>query len=89
MWIAIVMRARVDIETYCLFKTRTEADSCGVHESSPTELDPDDDPDHWQKYDPVCGLITLTSLCARTSPSALTLRRAVIILLRLFVEFLA
>jgi hypothetical protein len=52
MWIAIVMRAMADIDHYGFFQTEAEADTFGVHHSSPGELDPDDDPDHWQKYDP-------------------------------------
>ena len=52
MWIAIVLKPMADIDTIQFFRTETESDLFGIRESSYVELTPEDDPDHWQKYDP-------------------------------------
>jgi hypothetical protein len=46
------MKPMGDIDWVKTFRTEQEADDFGKEETAYSELDPDDDPDHWQKYDP-------------------------------------
>lgn len=52
MFIAFIMKALGDIDWIRGFDTEAEADEFGKSHTSYSELDPDDDPDHWEKYDP-------------------------------------
>jgi hypothetical protein len=52
MFIAFIMKPMGDIDWVKTFETEQEADEFGREHSSYGELDPDDDPDHWAKYDP-------------------------------------
>lgn len=52
MYIAYIMKPMGDIDWVTSFHTEAEADEFGLDKSAYHELDPRDDPDHWQKYDP-------------------------------------
>ncbi len=56
-FIAFVMRVGGDIDETRAFPTEAEADVFGIEESRYAELDPDDDPQHWEKYDPPVVLV--------------------------------
>ena len=57
MWIALVINSPPDIDTICFFETQLEVEIFGVNTSSYTALDPEDNPDHWQNYDPPIVLV--------------------------------
>lgn len=52
MFYAFVMHAGGDIDWIKAFPSEAEVDEFGMEESGYAELSPDDDPDHWKKYDP-------------------------------------
>jgi hypothetical protein len=52
MFIAYVMTASWEMDSGRSFKTEAEADKFALEETAYAELDPDDPPDFWEKYDP-------------------------------------
>jgi len=57
MWIAIVIKPLADVDTICFFETQSEVEKFGLDTTSYTALDPEDNPDHWQNYDPPIVLV--------------------------------
>ena len=52
VFIAYTMTADWDYDGSRSFKTESDADAYGIKTSRYAELDPDEDPHHWEKYDP-------------------------------------
>ncbi len=52
MFIAFVMKAMGDIDWITSFVTEAEVDEFSKSQTAYHELDPMDDPDHWENYDP-------------------------------------
>ena len=52
MFYAYVMHVGGDIDEMNGYPTEAQVDVFGKERSGYSELDPDDDPDHWKKYDP-------------------------------------
>ena len=52
MFYAFVMHVGGDIDEMNGYRTEAETDIFGKERSGYSELAPDDDPDHWKKYDP-------------------------------------
>jgi photosystem II stability/assembly factor-like uncharacterized protein len=52
VFIAYEMSATWDFELGRSFRSEEEADEFGKEATRYSELDPDDDPKHWEKYDP-------------------------------------
>ena len=52
MFYAFIMQAGGDIDEMNGYPTEAEVDGFGKERSGYSELAPDDDPDHWEKYDP-------------------------------------
>jgi photosystem II stability/assembly factor-like uncharacterized protein len=52
VFIAYDMTADWDFDSGRSFLTEEEADVFGVEQTRYAELDPEDDPNHWEKYDP-------------------------------------
>jgi hypothetical protein len=51
-FIAFIMKPMGDIDWIQTYRSEAEADEFAIKKSSYSELHPDDDPDHWKKYDP-------------------------------------
>ncbi len=52
MYFAFIMHVGGDIDSINSYRTEAEVDLFSKEESGYSELDPDEDPDHWKKYDP-------------------------------------
>jgi hypothetical protein len=52
MYIAFIMKPMGDIDWIRTFPTEAEADDFSKEQTAYSELEPEDDPDHWKKYDP-------------------------------------
>ncbi len=52
MFIAYVMTPMWEMDVAKTFPTEEQADAFAMEETSYIELDPDDPPDFWEKYDP-------------------------------------
>jgi hypothetical protein len=51
-FLAFIMHIGGDIDEMRVYDTEQEADAFGQRRTSYHELDPRDDPAHWEKYDP-------------------------------------
>ncbi len=57
IYIAFIMKAMGDIDWVKTFPNELEADEFSLEHTSYSELSPDDDPVHWEKYDPPVVLL--------------------------------
>lgn len=57
MFIAFIMKAMGDIDWVKGFETEEEADAFALDWTDFSELSPDDDPNHYEKYDPPVVLL--------------------------------
>lgn len=54
---AYIIKPMFDMDMAKGCETEEEADEIGLKYSTPVELDPDDDPNHYEKYDPPMVLV--------------------------------
>ncbi|MBE2267484.1 MAG: hypothetical protein IAE80_04585 [Anaerolinea sp.] len=55
--IAFIMKPMGDIDWIKTFTSETDADAFSLEHTNYAELSPEDDPDHWEKYDPPVVLL--------------------------------